>query len=185
MLKNIPWRVTFIVLFLILGGFVLVPYSRLNDKVVMADLGQKQRGFGAIIATEEYMQVEKEWPILKLNLDFQKKKTQAQELMKKYKEQRPAVVVFFKEGVTQEEIAQLTDQIHLEHGVTNIKYISKEEALKIYKEAHKNDPALLEMVTADILPASLDIYLSDWNQAKQIQSNVKSLPFVWEVTVSH
>ena len=45
--------------------------------------------------------------------------------------------------------------------------MSKEDALAIYREQNKNDPLLLEMVTADILPASLEIsakepkYLAD------------------------
>ncbi|MBI2594521.1 2-oxoacid:acceptor oxidoreductase family protein, partial [Candidatus Curtissbacteria bacterium] len=39
-----------------------------------------------------------------------------------------------------------------EKKVTASKYISKEDALKIYRDRNKNDPALLELVTANILP---------------------------------
>lgn len=183
MSKNILWRVVLIALILIFGGFVLIPYSRLNDNVAEADLAQKQGVFGGIFATEGYKKAEKEWSILKLNLDFQQKKTQAQELEKEYKEQRPAVVAYFKEDVTQEEISQLTDKIRLEEGVMDVKYISKEEALKKYKEQIKNDSALLELVTANILPASLEIFLSDWNKSKQIWDIAKSFSFIKNVVV--
>ena len=33
----------------------------------------------------------------------------------------------------------------------------KQEALEIYKEQNKEDPLLLDLVTADILPASLEV----------------------------
>ena len=43
----------------------------------------------------------------------------------------------------------------------NTVYVSKEEAFNIYKEQYKNDPLLLEMVSADILPSSLEISAKD------------------------
>ena len=42
--------------------------------------------------------------------------------------------------------------------VLNIKYISKQDAFNIYKQLNKDNPLLLEMVSANILPPSLEIY---------------------------
>ena len=42
--------------------------------------------------------------------------------------------------------------------VLNIKYLSKNDAFNIYKQLNKDNPLLLEMVSADILPPSLEIY---------------------------
>jgi len=39
----------------------------------------------------------------------------------------------------------------------SVKYVSQTDAFKTYKELNKDNPLLLEMVTADILPASLEI----------------------------
>ena len=51
----------------------------------------------------------------------------------------------------------MVDKLKATGKVKEIKYVSKEEALRIYQEANKDNPLLLEMVTADILPASLEI----------------------------
>ena len=41
--------------------------------------------------------------------------------------------------------------------ISDVKFVSKEQALKIYQDQNKDDPLLLDLVTADILPASLEI----------------------------
>lgn len=46
-------------------------------------------------------------------------------------------------------------------GVRETKYISKEDAFKIYAELNKGDPELVKLVSLSILPASVEVYLSD------------------------
>ena len=41
--------------------------------------------------------------------------------------------------------------------VADVKYVSKEDALKLYKDLNKSDPLLLEAVTANMLPASIEV----------------------------
>lgn len=72
-------------------------------------------------------------------------------------ESRPQVSAFFKDEASQEEIDNLKSALEKSGLVSSIKYISKEQALEIYKEQNKSDPLLLDLVTADILPASLEI----------------------------
>lgn len=74
-----------------------------------------------------------------------------------YFESKPQLTVFFKDDKAKESIDQLIDRLEKTGQVASVEYISKEQALAIYKEQNKNDPLLLEMVTADILPASLEI----------------------------
>lgn len=72
-------------------------------------------------------------------------------------EQRPQVIAFFKDEVSQQEINEIIDEVKTNSQVKEVKYVSKEEALAIYRERNKDDPLLLESVTADFLPASVDI----------------------------
>lgn len=79
----------------------------------------------------------------------------------KYFESRPQITAFFKDEKTQKEIEELKVKLMATGKVSSIRYVSKEEALEIYKEQNKNDPLLLEMVTADILPSSIEVAAID------------------------
>lgn len=74
-----------------------------------------------------------------------------------YFETRPQITAFLKDEITEGEIETLKARLAETGKVASLKYISKEEALAIYREQNKDDPLLLEMVTADILPASLEV----------------------------
>ena len=74
-----------------------------------------------------------------------------------YFETRPQVTAFFKDDATPESIEILKKDLEAKEFVDQVKYVSKEEALAIYREQNKQDPLLLEMVTADILPASIEV----------------------------
>jgi len=73
-------------------------------------------------------------------------------------ETRPHVTVYFQKQTQQKDIFKIRDAINSSGKAESVRYISKQEALKIYKELNRDDPLLLEMVSADILPASLEIY---------------------------
>ena len=74
-----------------------------------------------------------------------------------YFESKPQLTVFFKDEKGMESVTELIEKLKKTGKIASTQYISKEQALAIYKEQNKNDPILLEMVTADILPASLEI----------------------------
>jgi len=75
-----------------------------------------------------------------------------------YLESRPQVTVYFQTSTPEKEIFKIRDELNNSGKVILIKYISQQEAFNIYKNINKNDPLLLEMVSADILPSSLEIY---------------------------
>src|SRR3989344_8667852 len=75
-----------------------------------------------------------------------------------YVETRPQVTVYFQTNSATNEIFKLRDTLMNSGKILSIKYISKNEAYKIYKELNKDNPLLLEMVSSDILPASLEIF---------------------------
>lgn len=74
-----------------------------------------------------------------------------------YFESKPQVTAFFKDEAKQSDIDALKKNLTDSEIVSSVKFVSKEQALEIYKEQNKNDPLLLDLVTADILPASLEI----------------------------
>jgi cell division transport system permease protein len=98
-----------------------------------------------------------------------------------YFESRPQVTTFFKEDTTEEQINSLQQKVEQTGLTIDVKFVSKEEALSIYREQNKNDPLLLEMVTANILPASLEIQAKDTDSLKKVAELVKGEDSVEEV----
>lgn len=107
-----------------------------------------------------------------------------------YFETKPQVTAFFKDSVKTEQIDALKSKLQATGKIEQLKYISKEEALEIYKEQNKDDPLLLEMVTADILPASLEVstkdlaYLGEVAETMRQESEVEEVVFQEEVISS-
>lgn len=98
-----------------------------------------------------------------------------------YFETRPQITAFLKDDVSKEEIEALKTQLVNTGKVASIKYVSKEEALAIYREQNKDDPLLLELVTADILPASIDVSAVDSPSLTQLAEILKGAETVEEV----
>jgi cell division transport system permease protein len=78
-----------------------------------------------------------------------------------YFESQPQVTAFFKDSAKEQEILTIKTKLEQTGEVQSIKYVSKQDALNRYKEQNKNEPVLLEMVTADMLPASLEVSATD------------------------
>lgn len=72
-------------------------------------------------------------------------------------ESLPQVTAFFKDEAKQEDIDSLQKQLESTGKVASVTFVSKEEALKIFQGQHKDDPLTLELVTANYLPASLEV----------------------------
>lgn len=88
-----------------------------------------------------------------------------------YFESAPQVTAFFKDTAKQENVDSLQSQIKATGKAATIEYVSKQQALKIYREQNKEDPLLLELVTADVLPAALKISavkIEDLNDISQM-----------------
>lgn len=101
----------------------------------------------------------------------------------RYFESKPQVIAFFKEGTTDQDISAIESALKQESRVTKTEYISKEDALKVYRDKNKNDPALLELVTANILPASLEISTQSPDDLSPIAEILKKEPVISEVIV--
>src|SRR3989344_639954 len=96
-------------------------------------------------------------------------------------ESKPQVTAFFKNEAKQSDIDSIATEIKKGGKVSSVKFVSKQEALKIYKEQNKDDPLLLDLVTADILPASLEISSYKISDLSGISEMLKKSPVVSEV----
>lgn len=104
-----------------------------------------------------------------------------------YFETKPQLTVFFKDEKSKSSIDELIQTLKATGKVASFQYISKDEALSIYREQNKNDPLLLEMVTADILPSSLEIsatspqYLVELEELAKKDQNIDEVVFQKDV----
>lgn len=108
----------------------------------------------------------------------------------RYFESKPQITVFFTDKAGKTEADSLTATLQSTGKVAQTKFVSKEDALNLYKEQNKNDPLLLEMVTADILPASLEVtttkpeYLSDLEPVIKKTEGVEEVVYQRDVVES-
>ncbi|MFA9289247.1 MAG: cell division protein FtsX [Weeksellaceae bacterium] len=98
-----------------------------------------------------------------------------------YVETRPRIIVYFQIEAEEEEIFAVRDALQDTGKTADVKYVSKDEAFKIYKEFAKNDPLLVEMTSPDILPASLEVDSKEPRFLPEIADFLKTQPGVDEV----
>jgi cell division transport system permease protein len=108
-------------------------------------------------------------------------------LVLQFFESKPQITVFFTDKATADDAKALEKILDETSKVSSMKYVSKDDALAIYREQNKSDPLLLEMVTADILPASLEVsaknpaYLGELSPIIQKAQGVEEVVFQKDV----
>lgn len=98
-----------------------------------------------------------------------------------YFESKPQVTAFFKDSASQQDINSLGNAFSQSGKVASIKFVSKQQALEIYKQQNKNDPLLLDLVTADVLPASFEISTVRIEDLGEISNTLSKSAIVSEV----
>lgn len=105
----------------------------------------------------------------------------ASSMVVNYLESRLEVVAFFNDDAKQSDINTLQSELKQTGLIANMKYVSKKDALAKYREQNKDDPVLLELVTEDILPASLEISTGNLQDLPSIAGKLKNSPIVQTV----
>lgn len=103
------------------------------------------------------------------------------QLMINHYESRPQVIAFFKDGTSVEDVDNIQNALQQTGKVTSLKYINKEAAFEIYKERNKDNPKLVELVSANVLPTSLEISTINLAELGPVADIVKQEPVVEEV----
>jgi cell division transport system permease protein len=81
---------------------------------------------------------------------------------------------FFPEDVSNEEIEQAQSTVEGYPEVKEVTYISKDDALERYKEIFAESPDLYEGLSADALPASLEVQLNDSSNSDAVASKLEA-----------
>ncbi|MBI2593301.1 hypothetical protein HYW44_01495 [Candidatus Daviesbacteria bacterium] len=118
---------------------VYFPFGSLNLNVQQADKYLKSDQGLKILALNEYKQAETDWPFLKFNQPLQNRIKEAEKVIEDYKQNTAALTIFLKD-TDEARIKELVNKLEETNGVREVKYTSKEEALKIYRERNKDNP---------------------------------------------
>lgn len=87
-------------------------------------------------------------------------------------EQKAQVIVFFKKETAEKDILTFKDKIYDPTLIEEIKYVSQDQALEIYKEDFSESPDLISTVTADSLPASVEIRAKNIDDLLTVIANI-------------
>ena len=105
------------------------------------------------------------------------------EVVLRFFETRPQVIAFFEIETETNQINEVGKAMQEKDYVSEVKLVSKEEALKIYQEENKDDPLLLELVTAQILPASIEVSGMTIDDLPKIKEDLNEYDNVDEVVL--
>lgn len=103
----------------------------------------------------------------------------------KVAETKAELRVYFDVDTEESQISEVKDMVEALDGVENITYISQEEALDIYLGYNTDNPDLQDSVSAEWLPASLEIQATSLEDLESITEVMKeeeaTNPFIDEV----
>lgn len=91
-----------------------------------------------------------------------------------YFETRPQVIAFLKDDMTPDQISSLQRQLGGDQRIKNIRYVSKEQALGIYKSATSDNPILSEFVSPKVFPASLEFSVTDLSFTEEVIAELEA-----------
>jgi len=98
---------------------------------------------------------------------------------------RVQVTAYFEKSLSTGDLASLKSKIRALEGTADVHYVSQEEALQKFYERLKGQEALLDGVSPDVLPASLEIHLKkahrDSTSISRYVERLKKIPLINEV----
>ena len=93
-------------------------------------------------------------------------------------EQRPQVTAYFKDEATEFEILEIKKKLEGTGLTSRVDYISKEEALEIFMNLSQNNPSLLEGISSNVLPASLEVRAKNLKDLPKLAQMLEEEPLV-------
>lgn len=102
-----------------------------------------------------------------------------------YIEQQNEAVVFVNDNATDIQIKELQTKLLANENVSEVVFVSKEDAFKRQVESLGDDPGLFEgLGDKDFLPASFEIRIKDLSRMTETVNNIKSYQNVSKVNAS-
>ncbi len=81
--------------------------------------------------------------------------------------------IYFQIDTPEGEISKIKDILENTEGIEGISYVSQDEALELYIDYYSDDPELIDSVSADWLPASLEVRAKSLDYLVEISDIVK------------
>ena len=99
----------------------------------------------------------------------------------KYLEDQAQITIFFKDDFSEENILKLKENILTNPKISDVKYVSKEDAFNLFKEVNKDEPVLLESITPNVLPARLEVKAKNIRDLASLTADYRKIDGVEEV----
>lgn len=97
-----------------------------------------------------------------------------------YFETKPQTIAFLKEDATPDQVSALQHKLEQDTRVKNVRYVSKEQALKFFREASDN-PSVLELVSPNIFPTSLEFSVANLSFANALLKEIQQEKIVDQI----
>ncbi len=98
-------------------------------------------------------------------------------------ETQPQVIAFLKLEAKSEDVEKISQKMKEKVYVKEVKVVTQEEALQIYQQENQDDPLLLELVTEEILPSSVEVAAIDAESLETIKNDLKEESMVEDVAL--
>ncbi|MFA6814225.1 MAG: FtsX-like permease family protein [Candidatus Pacebacteria bacterium] len=98
-----------------------------------------------------------------------------------YFETQPRVIAFFRLETDNKEVDTLAEELRQRDFVKDINIVDKVEALEIYRQENQDNPLLLELVTEDILPISIEVSAYNAEDLEKISQILQDSQYVEDV----
>ena len=103
------------------------------------------------------------------------------EIVLKHVESQPQIIAFFELGTEQVFIDNMKDKYNKNPQISSVQIVTQEQALDIYRKENSDDPLLIELVTADILPASIEVKTHNLEDLELIKTELDAEDSIEEV----
>ena len=103
------------------------------------------------------------------------------QMILRFYENQPQVIAFFTIDASAEAISGLEQSIKSKPYAREVHLTSQTEALEMYKREYKDAPLLLELVTAQMLPASIEVKTYELAQLAQVTTDLQESTAISEV----
>ena len=103
------------------------------------------------------------------------------EIILKHVESQPQIIAFFELGTEQKTIDEIKEKYNNNPQISTVQVVTQEQALDIYRKENSDDPLLIELVTADILPASIEVKTYNLDDLEAVKTALDAEDSVEEV----
>lgn len=96
-------------------------------------------------------------------------------------ETQPQIIAFLKNEAMPDEVSALQSDLENDARIKNVRYVSKDQALEIYRNATSDKPVLSQLVSPKVFPASLEFSVKDLSFAEAVVREIEQKEIINQV----